>query len=142
MSDLLPPLLAAVAGALIATVGSYFVLVHLAARRHRLAELRQDLYDFLLLATEYWTVPDHPNRALQEARILARQNILTTKFRDLARLSNRMARTLLKTSPHRLDLWRAVTGGKFHSRTAWTPNPQRPRLAAAAVARIIAVLPP
>ena len=135
-------LLAAAIGALFGTFGSWYVLVRLAPRAQRIAELRHDLYDFLPIVAEYWTVPTSPRqRALQEARILAQQEILKTKFNDLARTSDSIARAYLTSTHFRARLRDAATGPPFQSPN-WTPDPNRPTRAAAAIADVIAKLPP
>lgn len=140
---MLPSIVGALAGALAGFITSYFVNVRLVPRSQRLSELRLDLYEFLRLVAEYWVAPaaDPPTRALREARILAEQEIIKSKFSDLSRTSRQVARAYQVTLSDRLDLWRAATGGSFQS-ASWSSDSERPKRAAAAVGRIIGKLPP
>ena len=135
---LIASVLGALAGALFGTVGSWYVLLRLSPRQQRLAELRQDMYEILDLATEYWNA--NARSVLNEARILARQQTLSIKFHELAGTSRLLSRAYQTTSHDRRRLWKVVTGGTFQQ-TIWQADPGRARDAGVAVAKIVAQLP-
>ena len=138
---LLPAIVGAITGALFGSVGSYYVLVRLVPRKQGLSKLRLELFEFLRQVTEYWTAPmKGPKRALLEARILAQREIIGYMFRDLSRQSKPVSRAYQTTTPNRLQLWNAATGGSFQS-SPWSPDPERAKLTAAAIGRIIRKLP-
>lgn len=138
---MLPAVVGAITGAIFGSLGSYYVLVRLVYRKQRLSEFRQELYELLRQATEYWTAPmNSPQRTVLEARILAQKEIIGHMFRDLSRQGGSLSRAHQTTLPNRLELWSAATGGSFQS-SSWSPDPDRSKLAAAAIGRIIHKLP-
>ena len=139
---MLPSIAGALAGAITGFVTSYLLHVRLVPKVQRLSELRLDFYEFLRLVTEYWLASpaDRSTLAQREARILAQQEIIKIKFRDLSGVSGRIARAHQTTLTDRLELWSTATGGSFQS-ADWSSDPERPKRAIAAVGRIVAKLP-
>lgn len=91
---MLPSIAGALAGAITGFVTSYLLHVRLVPKVQRLSELRLDFYEFLRLATEYWLASpaDRSTLAQREARILAQQEIIKIKLRDLSGVSGQIAR--------------------------------------------------
>ncbi len=132
------PLLGALAGALFGTFGSWYVLVRLSPRQQRLAELRDDFYEYLRLATEYWNAD--VRSIANEARILALDETMGIKFHDLAGTGGAVWRAYQTTSHDRRALRRIVTGGRFQQ-AAWAADGGRAREAGTIIARIVGRLP-
>ena len=140
------PWLQATAGAVIAAViggivgwwGNYQVQNWLYQRMRRVDDLRQALYAYLRLASDYWhgTSMDLNERRMLEGRMLVAQDIIMIEYTLLAKDDTKMNTSYVGTQHERTRLWDATTGGCFQQ-VKWKTCPERVRNAASAVSKIV-----
>lgn len=142
INEIVPPVVGAASGAVFGSLSTYLIQVKYANRLQRLAQFKQELYDFLKLVAKYWAAPRHSAvHGVYEAQILAEQDVIRANFEQLARLSRRLRRAHKQCSLYRIRLWDAASGGSFQSRH-WKRDPERVAVAATAISQIIRSLPP
>ena len=101
-------------------------------------DLKGRLHEFVDLSAHYWTLdgPRTEKHRMIEAQMVARKRIIVEEFSELGSKNNRLKKSYQETKRHRLDLWRAATGGCFHQ-TKWKAEPERIIRVTAEACRII-----
>ena len=130
--------IAAVVGGVIGWCGNYYVQHQLHRRLSRIDNLRQALYDYLNLTSDYWhnAQGDRGQRQIQEGRMIVAQRMIESEYSLLAKGNKRAKKSYADTEVTRLHLWDSATGGCF-GQADWKPCPDRARSAARAVTEII-----
>ena len=112
-------------GALVVLYGNYRLQRRLIQRLREADDLKQSLYDLVALASTYWTLADEgPSRRSLEGRIVAAQQVVLSKCREMRRHSRKLRRWHEDTEDRRLDLIDALSGGCFQGDT-WEAEPGR-----------------
>lgn len=139
--EVLTPLLAALAAAAIALLGSRWLQNGLGRRLREAEELKERLYFILTLAADYWAIAGRrkKERETREARILAEKNIVILQLAEMQRYSPKLRRWYSDTLGKRLDLFDALTGGCFQQQN-WSPDPKRVLLAARTIQFLVSGL--
>lgn len=135
---LLSTVVAAVVGGIIGWFGNYHVQFRIHRRVSRVDNLRQALYEYLSLASDYWhgAGADPSDRRLQEGRMMVAQRIFLLEYSEAAKTDKRINQSYVSTENARFRLWDSATGGCFQQ-SEWSPCPQRVRDAAGAVGEIV-----
>lgn len=133
--------IAATVGGIVGWFGNYYVQHRLHRRLSRIDNLRQNLYDYLNLTSDYWhnSQGDRGKRQIQEGRLIVAQRVIETEYSLLAKGNKSAKKSYADTEGARLSLWDSATGGCF-GQADWNPCPDRARSAARAVTEIICSL--
>ena len=125
-------------GGIIGWYGNYHVQHLLHRRQRRIDSLRQALYDYLNLTSDYWhsAENDRGKRRLQEGRMIVAQRMILSEYSLLAKGRRSERKSYADTEIARLRLWDSATGGCF-GQTEWEPCPDRARWASTSVTEII-----
>ena len=130
-------LVSSVIGALVVLYGNHSLQRRLIQRLREADDLKDSLYELVALASTYWTLADeNSSRPGLEGRIVAAQQVVLSKCREMGRHSRKLRRWHQDTEPRRLDLIDALSGGCFQGGVTWAPEPGR----VARVGRIVGEL--
>ena len=137
----LTSLLGSLAAASLVLLGNRLLQSGLGRRLREADELKQRLYRILISTADYWANSgrNRKDREMLEARILADKSIIMSQLNEMQRHTRRLGRWYVQTEQERLDLFDAMTGGRFQQK-AWSPDPARVILAARSIRLLISSL--
>ncbi|MYB14611.1 MAG: hypothetical protein F4X42_15330 [Rhodospirillaceae bacterium] len=124
--QLLVPLVASIIAAVLIVLGNYRLQNRIGRQIRAVEGLRDRLYDFLELGSQYWTsfAKNIEDRKMLEAKMMALSLIISSDFKQIEGSSKKLGRAISKTRKARLDLMDAATGGCFQQ-AKWRPEPYR-----------------
>jgi hypothetical protein len=134
-------LLGSLAAASIVLLGNRLLQSGLGRRLREAEELKQRLYRIIGSTADYWAISGHnrKEREILEARILADKSIIMSQLSEMQRHTRGLRRWYKQTEHERLDLFDAMTGGRFQQKV-WSPDPARVILAARSIRLLVSSL--
>ena len=108
---------AAIFAAAVGWLANYQVQSWLYRRVQRIDRLRQALYDYLGLASDYWYgALDPEQRGVTESRLIVSQQVISLEYSLLAAKHRKVRASFKKSQNARLRLWDSVTGDASKAR--------------------------